>query len=491
MTPRTALSLAFALASAAALAAETPATEEAATDNPVTQAIADFRNGNHEAAIASARKLAEQENPDALFILGFASETGQGLPVSRADALAFYARAAQAGHHESGYRRALILLNSSDEAERQAGLSELESAAKEDPGTAGRILGEAYLRGSIGGQPDFAKTVEWWTRSAESGDAPADLLLARLYSGEFGFPDKVNPDTALTFIRAAAEKGNAAAFLPLGSRLLGSPDEKVRAEGLQWVQKAIDQGQTFGHYVLGEYQEKQLHDAATAASHYRTGAEAGQPDSMVALARLLLTGQGIAPNETEGMTWLKKAAEAGNPTAHLELAGRLGATEKPDQLAIYRHLLAASKANLPLAQNELGLLYLSEALGSPDPLAAAAWLTRAADAGLASAQNNLAALFERGVGVDKNLEKAAQLYTQAAGQGHAQATTGLARLHALGLGVPLDLARAWTLAQFAVDRGDEAATPLFKEIDQRISDEQRHAAKADYDRLRASATSKD
>ena len=52
-------------------------------------------------------------------------------------------------HKDAIYRLSFILLASEKEEERNQAREALESAAKDDPAVAGRILGEAYLRGRL------------------------------------------------------------------------------------------------------------------------------------------------------------------------------------------------------------------------------------------------------------------------------------------------------------------------------------------------------
>src|SRR5690606_17431834 len=162
-----------------------------------------FREGRHAAGVDLARPIAEKGNADALFLLGFAAETGQGITTSRADALEYYKKSAAAGHKEALYRRALILLNSQDGKERPDGREALESAAKSDPANAGRILGEAWLRGLLGEKPDHEKAAQWWKTASDAGDTPSILLLARLREGAFGGDGPADPKAALDLYRKA------------------------------------------------------------------------------------------------------------------------------------------------------------------------------------------------------------------------------------------------------------------------------------------------
>ena len=465
---------------------DAPAAAPKATDKPSEKAFALFNQGRHEAAIELARPLAEKGDADALFLLGFATETGQGMEASREGALESYRLAAANGHKEATYRRALILLNSSDEKERQQGSTELEEAAKTDPKNAGRILGEAWLRGLLSEKPDPDKAILWWMRASDAGDNSSILLLARLYSGDFGSAKIVNQEKGISFYRKAAELGEKAAYLPLGSRLLnGGEDLRDEEQGRAWLEKAIKNDLTAAFLALGDYEEVVKKDDEAAFGYYLKGAEANQPDCMLRLAAFLFNGRGTDKNETKAREWLGKAVEAGSAVAAFELAGIYSKAEKPEILKVYSYLLIAARGNIAKAQNELGLLYLTGNLGSADAPAAVAWFTRSAQAGDAAAQNNLAALYEGGIGVPVNYNNAGNLYTLAANQGHPAATTALARMFALGSGTTQNLVKAWALASLAIERGDKNAETILEEISKKLSPDLLAEAEKELDKLKA------
>jgi TPR repeat protein len=471
---------------AVSLGNEAPVAAPPIPEGPAKPAMEAFRDGRHAIAVDLAKPLAEKGNADALFLLGFAAETGQGLTASREGALDYYKKAAEAGHKDATYRRALILLNSKEDKDRQEGRQVLESAAGTDPGNAGRILGEAWLRGLLSEKPDFDKAAEWWNKASEAGDTPAILILARLYEGALGFPEKKDPARSITFYKKAAALGDENAFIPLGSRLLNG-DETIRDEraGREWLGKAIEKKQFAAYLALGDFEENVKKDDKAALALYQKGADEKQPDCMLRVAAFHLEGRGgLEKSEEKGREWLAKAAEAGSAMAALEMASRISKDEKPDLLGAYKYLVSASNAGLAIAQNELGLLYVSGNLGLSDPTAAVAWFTLAAKSGHAAAQNNLGTLYERGMGVPVNYNNAGQLYSLAANQGHAAATAGLARLHAAGLGTAPNLPKAWALASLAVERGDTEAKTLLGDLTSKLDDKQLADAKKELEELK-------
>lgn len=461
------------------LGANVPDTLPTLTDNAAKGAIEAYRAGRHAEGVELAKPLAEKGNADALFLLGFASETGRGSRISRETALAYYKDAAAAGHREAPFRRSVILLNSQEEADRELARELLEAEVRREPSGAGRLLGEAWLRGAFGGTPDGSKAEEWWKRASDSGDTRSIVLLARLYEGEFGFPEKVDRKVALDFYRRAAGLGDEAAIIPLAARLLNG-DESLRdeTEGREWIGKAVEKKQWAAYLALGDFEEKTKKAPEKALANYRKGAENGQPDCMLRLSHYYYDGLGgLEKDEKKGGEWLDNAVKAGSSMAAVELAGRLAKGEKPDPLGAYRLLLSAAKSGLPTAQNELGLLYLSGSLGVNDPAAALSWWSAAAKAGLPAAQSNLGNLHERGVGVPVNYQIAGQLYSRAATAGHPEATSGLARLYASGNGVERSLTKAWALATLALERGDEDVKAFLEELDGKLTVTQREEAR--------------
>lgn len=474
------------LSAAVSLPSESTPAVAGEVKGPAKEAMDEFQAGRHAKALDLARPLAEKGNADALYLMGFAHETGNGVEASREKAIEYYHKAADAKHKDAVYRLSFILLASEDEKERDQAREELEKAAKDDPAVAGRILGEAYLRGMLSPAADPDKAVFWWKRAADAGDIPSLLLIARFYEGQFGFPELKDLKQAMEYYGKAAGLGAPAAMASYGSRLL-SGDESIRdeAKGREWIKKAIEAKEISGYLVLGDFEENVKKDLKAALAAYERGKDAGQIDSMLRAADFYIEGKAGEKDVERGVTVLKQAAEAGSAVASLKLAVMELSAEKPDLVSGYGHLLAAANGNLVEAQNELGLFYLSGKLAVADPAAGVAWLTRAAKGGYAPAQANLGTLYERGVaGVERSFENAGQLFTLAANQGHGAATLALANLVLEGHGTEADPVKAWALATLAAERGQEEATELATKIATKLDEKQREAAAKELETMR-------
>ncbi len=467
--------------------AATSATASANVSGPAKEAIEAFQAGRYAKAIGLAQPLVEQGNADALYLMGFAYETGKGFEASREKALEYYRKASAGKQSDATYRLSFILLASDKEEERNEARAALEKSAKDDPTVAGRILGEAFLRGRLSPTADPDKAIFWWNQAADAGDITSLLLIARFYEGQFGFPELKDNAKAFAIYGKAAGLGDFGAMAALGSRLLGG-DEKLRdeAKGREWLKKAVE-GKNYAAYLaLGDYEESVKKDLKAALKEYERGKDAGQVDCTLRAAEFYIQGKGVEKDEARGYALLQKVAESGNPLANFKLAVQAFSAEKPDLLAGYKYILASASGSLPEAQNELGLLYLSGKLGAADPAAGVAWLTRAAQGGNTQAQSNLAALYERGAaGLTQNIETAGQLYTLAANQGHGPSTLALARLVNEGLGTKADPVKAWALAALAQERGEKEANTLLIEISGKLDEAQKEAAKSELQNIKS------
>ncbi len=277
------------------------------------EAVRLCRAGCPAAAADVARPLAEQGDGDAWFVLAYVMEAREPAKLSRAQAMDHhYRKAAEAGHPEAAWRRMLIPLTAGSEQERKEARAALESAAEKDP-HAGRILGEAWLRGLVSGKPDAVKAAECWAAAGGKGDAEALILLARLYEGDFGFPEMKDGVKAVACYREAAKAGDGDAFVPLGRILLESGrSQGEQAEGREWLEKAVGRKDVAAWRVLGDH-EKAAGEDDVAAGVYQKGAAAGDTACMERLAELA--------SGAERRDWLAKASAAGSVTAAAELAG--------------------------------------------------------------------------------------------------------------------------------------------------------------------------
>jgi len=174
-----------------------------------------------------------------------------------------------------------------------------------------------------------------------------------------------------------------------------------------------------------------------------------------------------------------RRAENGDPIAQnnvgvLYLKGR-GTGE--DFAEARRWFEAAAAEGLPGAMHNLGVLYLRGHGLAPDPAQAAGWFTKAAELGDADAQFYLARLFYRGEGVAQDLPAARQWFTRAADQGLPAAAFNVALMLLRGQGGVQDEAGALEYLK-PLEPENEAARLLVAQVHLMHAAEPARAAQA-------------
>ena len=115
----------------------------------------------------------------------------------------------------------------------------------------------------------------------------------------------------------------------------------------------------------------------------------------------------------------------------------------------------AIKGN-PVAQNNLGILYLDGKGVKQDTSEALRYLSLSAASGSALGQNNLGGLYREGKGVPRDYSKAAQWFTASAGQGNAAAMYNLGLMYELGQGMKAEPFHAYMWYALAAEQNNVA-----------------------------------
>jgi len=124
----------------------------------------------------------------------------------------------------------------------------------------------------------------------------------------------------------------------------------------------------------------------------------------------------------------------------------------------YAHALAswrplADQGN-PIAQNDLGILYL-DGKGVPQNTSEAVrYLSLSAAAGSSLGQNNLGGLYRDGKGVARDYVRAAQWFSASAAQGNSAGMYNLGLMYELGQGMKAEPFHAYMWYALAADQGD-------------------------------------
>ncbi len=195
-------------------------------------------------------------------------------------------------------------------------------------------LGARYADGG-GGEQDFAKSLEWYTKAAEQGNAKAQWNVAILYArGPGGIPQDMQQ--AVQWCQQAADQGFAAAQATLGLMYAnGQGVERDMGQALALLQQAADQGDTEAQYNLAIMHEQGLPtgtaDPKQAFVWFSKAAEQGLPAAQERLGLMYAMGQAMEQDLVEAHKWFFIANENQHPSAKANLAHSLTLME-PDQV---------------------------------------------------------------------------------------------------------------------------------------------------------------
>ncbi len=359
----------------------------------------------------------------------------------------------------------------------------LKQAAERGVRGAQATLGRLYLAGR-GAPLDPAQALHWLTLAAAQGEAEANLDLGRLHlAGAAGVAAdtaaaerhfeaalahstfsgrRYDLDVADAWLEAGVERGVAVAETlvrqVVGLEDLGGGDPKHLAGLYALVDRPRAKGATRRLLAAVCYRLGQCYRAGFGvdmnlvkavkwldlARHHdadRAATVASQLDdvhahllgrSQTAITALAASVAAawvedrdlpLALRRALAATWLRVAADGGDPQAQFTLAGELSGTGEGVQW-----LHKAAEAGHDAAQFELGLAYEKGSGVEPNTDEAITWLRRAADQGHRDAMVRLADLL-RVRGDTESLAEATALYQQAADHGHEGAQVALANLH--------------------------------------------------------------
>ncbi len=218
---------------------------------------------------------------------------------------------------------------------------------------------------------------------------------------------------------------------------------------------AAHSGDTAAMFALGqryEFGTGAPQDYDKALMWYQAAADAGDARAINTLALWQIEGIDVAKDEPAGQALLRKAAEAGEPAAMMNLATRFekgtawlakdsekAAVYLAKAVARYRELAEAVEVR---AMFQIGVLY-GQGRGVPqDDAVAAQWFEKAASHDDTSAMLSLANLCAEGRGIKRDNQKIFSLCAKAAELGNPRALYNLGVAYAHGRGVAKDEAKA-------------------------------------------------
>ena len=379
----------------------------------------------------------------AQFILGWRYYNGEGVATNQTEATNWWSKAAEQGDASAMTAIGDAIFNAASQSFQNA-----HAKDNIDPATG---LPTSYL--SITNIPE--ECFNWYRKAADLGDTNAMWKI--IQNGNIGstnFGTAIDPATGLPTIQPNAEGvhwlqklangGDTEAMIEIGSFYLS---ETNASESLNWLQKAADLGATSAWTTLASTYESGNNgvqkDVETAISWWMKAATNGDISSELHLAQLYRDNEEVKSPE-ESFKWFLKVAKQSDSNTNIW-----------DEFTI-------KDAIIPVA------MAYDKGLGvAQDKAEAIKWYTKAAEAGDVEGEWRLGVKYDLGDGVDIDKQKALQWYLKAANApqsfktitlpGVAESQRNLGYLYRDGEGVTKDAQESLKWFQKAADNGDDHA----------------------------------
>jgi TPR repeat protein len=218
---------------------------------------------DHERAYHLYLQAAKQNHAAASYRVAVCNEIGAGTRRDPPRAAAFYRKAASLGDTPAMYKLGMILLNGllGEPKNPREAISWLQRAAEQADEENPHALHELGLLHEIPNSPlvpyDAAYAKGLFTQAAQLGYTPSQYKLGQCYEyGSLTCP--VDPRRSIAWYTKAAEKGDAEAELALsGWYLTGSEGvlKQSDSEAYLWARRAANKGLGKAEYAVGYYAE--------------------------------------------------------------------------------------------------------------------------------------------------------------------------------------------------------------------------------------------
>ncbi|MEE2924865.1 MAG: hypothetical protein VX619_08830 [bacterium] len=271
-------------------------------------------------------KAAKQGDADAAYNLGYMSYRGDGVAVSKSEALKWWTQASESGHLAATYQLAHLLKHGSPE-ERVKSCNLFESAVKSG-------LKAAYFEAGL----------------CRLDNSSADACELFKLSHEAGFPEgtynyawcihKAMPKKSLELLYEAFNNGlnqASAAIYKLSNN-----------ETLEVLQQAAESNSSKAHFLIYSHHKSQSESSEAGISNLRQAAKLGNIDAQFELGQLHYDSQINESSHEDSFYWWNKAALGGHTQAQFNL-GHSYLTGRGVKKDI---VLAASWFNLASRQDE-------------------------------------------------------------------------------------------------------------------------------------------
>lgn len=218
---------------------------------------------DHDKAFNLYIQASKQNHPASTYRAGVCYELGAGTKRDQSRAVQYYRKAAALGDTAAMYKLGMIQLKGllgqqGNPREAISWLKRAAAQADEENPHALHELGLCFEKAGIPTViPDEAYSRELFTQAAGLGYAPSQFKLGHCY--EYGtLTCPVDPRRSIAWYTRAAEQGDAESELGLSGWYLTGAEGVLKqsdTEAYLWARKAADKGLARGEYAVGYYSE--------------------------------------------------------------------------------------------------------------------------------------------------------------------------------------------------------------------------------------------
>ncbi|KAK3812423.1 MAG: HCP-like protein [Linnemannia gamsii] len=218
---------------------------------------------DHDKAFNLYIQASKQNHPASTYRTAVCYEIGAGTKRDHSRAVQFYRKAAALGDPAGMYKLGMVVLKGmlglqSNPREAISWLKRAADIADEDNPHALHELGLCFEKAGIPTViPDESYSRELFTKAAGFGYAPSQFKLGHCY--EYGaLTCPVDPRRSIAWYTRAAEQGDAESELGLSGWYLTGAEGVLKqsdTEAYLWARKAADKGLARAEYAVGYYSE--------------------------------------------------------------------------------------------------------------------------------------------------------------------------------------------------------------------------------------------
>lgn len=404
---------------------------------------------NEHKAFELYKQAAEQGLPKAQKNLGYDYQHGIGSTVDEAKAVYWYLQAANQGHPEAQLLLGDCFWNGIGvERDKNQAYKWYQSAANNGEPRAQYYIGLFYQRGDyLDCVPiDSEKAFIWVKKAAEQEYISAQCLLGAFFWNGFG--TERNEEKSLEWYLKAAQEGDAVAQENAGLIYIRRQGKTNKKKAFEWFSKAAERGdaeaqQNLGScYLYGDGVEK---NERLAFEWYSKSAEQGFAVAQRYVADCFYIGSGTNQDYGKAFQYYCLAADKGDSYAYCSLGfcykNGIGIDTNYD-LAFSNYSIAANIGNLD-GKYEVGRCYWEGIGTAKDRNKAFKIWQELADSGHSNAQASIACCFLSGDCVEQNNDRAFHYYNESANNGNEFGLYGLGFCFENGYGTTPDKKKAF------------------------------------------------